>query len=489
MIELDTLTPPALPRANVPCAILRSSSLGINHRDQDRQFTPRAHGYQSYVGAPYTNAPMCAMDSDGLSHKFAVGPSYCFLFANDTVVEQPLRIENFTRTITDHATDFIGAQTPTTPWFFFMSYFHVHTPLFTSRANRGRSKGGAFGDNLEELDDSVGALIGAVRTRGFSNSTLIFFTADNGPYQEEGWERCGRANLYDPATGALRGRLRGGKGQEFEGGVRMAAAVLWPGVTPVGSVTNELVSTMDIFPTVLAAAGIRLPAGYTIDGHDMAPLLRAPASATTQWSVFLHYCGFRIIGARVGSRWKVFWATQKWYTNDRHDSSICNECCNGVNTAGVVVTGTNATQLCGCADRDLDSHEDVPVVFDLDHDPFEANPLTKATWPAGAGVSYSALVSQAHVARTAMEAELHPKPSLGGAGTCTAGIPSASRQPCCAGCKASGLIHLKCHKDAEDGTGNASVLELMAEVSMDGDEEGILETESVGSGREECTCG
>ena len=42
------------------------------------------------------------------------------------------------------------------PWFFFMSYFRVHTPLFTQRHNRGRSAGGAFGDNVEELDDSVG---------------------------------------------------------------------------------------------------------------------------------------------------------------------------------------------------------------------------------------------------------------------------------------------------------------------------------------------
>ena len=52
--------------------------LGINHDSQDRRFTPVAHGYQSYLGAPWTNAPMCAMDSDGFSRKFAVGPSCAY---------------------------------------------------------------------------------------------------------------------------------------------------------------------------------------------------------------------------------------------------------------------------------------------------------------------------------------------------------------------------------------------------------------------------
>ena len=161
--------------------------LGINRHQQDRHFSPIAHGYGSYLGAPWTNAPMCEMDADGYAHKLASGPAYCFLFANDTVVQQPLAIENFTRTLTGFATQWIREQSAATPWFFFLSYFHVHTPLFVQRERRGRSKGGAFGDNVEELDDSVGAVLGAVDATGFAGSTLVIFTSDNGPYQEEGW--------------------------------------------------------------------------------------------------------------------------------------------------------------------------------------------------------------------------------------------------------------------------------------------------------------
>ena len=69
-------------------------------------------------------------------------------------------------TLTGFATQWIREQSAATPWFFFLSYFHVHTPLFVQRERRGRSKGGAFGDNVEELDDSVGAVLGAVDATG-----------------------------------------------------------------------------------------------------------------------------------------------------------------------------------------------------------------------------------------------------------------------------------------------------------------------------------
>ena len=63
-----------------------------------------------------------------------------------------------------------------------MAWFHVHTPLFTNRTNGGRSDGGKFGDNVEELDDSVGTLVAGLQRHDFTDNTLIFLTSDNGPY-------------------------------------------------------------------------------------------------------------------------------------------------------------------------------------------------------------------------------------------------------------------------------------------------------------------
>jgi arylsulfatase A-like enzyme len=448
--------------------------LGINSNKigapQDRRFTPIAHGYDTYVGAPWTNAPMCEMDSDtGTSTKYKSGPKYCFLTHNDTVVEMPLRVENFTRTVTDHAVEFIaeraaaraasaaaGQTAPLPPWFFMMSWFHVHTPLFTNRTNRGRSKGGRFGDNVEEMDDSVGAIVGALERYGFKNDTIIFFTSDNGPYQEEGWDRAGRTNIVEGGGG---GRLKGGKGQLFEGGVRMPGAVVWPGHIKAGAVSDTMVSSMDIFPTVveLAEQGrgavdrdddlLLFGGGQVIDGKSMLPVLTG-ATNRSQHDVFLHYCGFQIISARVYGRWKVFWAIQKWYTNDPYNASICVQCCNGVNPLSVPVTGAPATELCGCQDKDL-TWLDTPVVFDMRHDRREEHPLTGGGgWPADAGgVTYAQVIAAANATRKRMMADVPAKPNKAGAGVCTEGIPSGSRQPCCPGCSEFTLLSKGCtHK-------------------------------------------
>ena len=79
-----------------------------------------------------------------ICHNPHAGPKYCFMTANDTVVEMPLRVENFTRRITDHCVEFIAERAAArdrgeqNPWFFMLSFFHVHTPLFTNRTNRGQ---------------------------------------------------------------------------------------------------------------------------------------------------------------------------------------------------------------------------------------------------------------------------------------------------------------------------------------------------------------
>ena len=437
---------------------INSAALGAGSMAQDRRWTPIAHGYDTYLGAPWTNAPMCAMDSDGRSEKFKAGPTFCFLTANDTVVEQPLRVENFTRTITAHALDFLdaAAATPTTPWLHVLAFFHVHTPLFVNRANRGRSAGGEFGDNVEELDDAVGLVLAKLDALAMRDETLIFLTSDNGPYQEEGWAHAGRSNVYAPQArgGRLVGRLKGGKGQFYEGGVRMPGVVSWAKRIPAGLVSSALVSTIDIFPTVLALAGVELGTAYVVDGRDMAPVLlgspshaRNASAAAVHPDVFLQWCGFTVVAARVWGRWKVHWYSQKWYTHDAMNSSICLECCNGINPYSKLV-GAPATELCGCAARDLVAlRGDAITVYDVEtNDVSERLPLTRANWPGhtagNVSYSYDDVVAAANATRDAIVREVHPTPDSSGAGTCTAGLPAVGRQPCCPGCAQPNLASM-----------------------------------------------
>ena len=156
--------------------------------------------------------------------------------------------------------------------------------------------------------------------------------------------------------------------------------------------------------------------------------------------------GFRIIAATVSGRWKVFWAFQRWYTNDPKNTSICIQCCNGINPLSVPATGAPATELCGCEDKDLVWLVD-PEIFDLRNDQFELHALNRSSpWPAdgGAGTSYATIVAAANATRDAMMAEVPTKPDRSGAGVCTHGTPAADRQPCCPGCSEPTVLSSGC---------------------------------------------
>lgn len=103
------------------------------------------------------------------------------LMANNTVVQQPTRMQNLTEKLTSHAVDFIDLHSASDePWFFLMAYAHVHTPLFSSPRFVNKSRGGRFGDNAEEMDWSVGQLLQALKRNNVDNNTLVLFTSDNG---------------------------------------------------------------------------------------------------------------------------------------------------------------------------------------------------------------------------------------------------------------------------------------------------------------------
>jgi hypothetical protein len=215
--------------------------------------------------------------------------------------------------------------------------------------------------------------------------------------------------------------------------------------------------SMDIFPTTLAAAGIPLSKAlghkYEIDGKDMTPVLRG--GNISQHDVFLHYCGFEILAARVDGRWKVFWAMQNWYTNDPKNGSVCLECCNGINPLSAL-TGVAATQLCGC--RVGPNSNDVrmlahPVVYDMAADPLELRAIHSASaWPHGSGTTFEAVVARAALVRDRMRAAVHPTPSVTGGGTCTTGLPDPRLQPCCPQCVPPLLPMGRCHASGIDRT-------------------------------------
>jgi len=112
------------------------------------------------------------------------------------------------------------------------------------------------------MDAAVGKMLGVVAELGLERDTLIVFTSDNG----------------GPGVGD-NSPLRSGKGRMFEGGVRVPFIARWPGHIPAGTVSGEFCSTLELFPTFLAAAGAPPPEGVILDGFNMLPVLSGRAGS------------------------------------------------------------------------------------------------------------------------------------------------------------------------------------------------------------------
>ena len=110
-------------------------------------------------------------------------------------------------------------------------------------------------------------------------------------------------------------------------------------------------------------------------------------------------------------------------------------------------SSTIIADLCGCMDSDIEKlPEDSPIIYDMLNDRLELKALTLSNWPAPVtmgNMSYAEVVAIAASAKKEMEDAVHPKPSTGGAGTCTEGLPDKARQPCCPGCSQT-LTEKKC---------------------------------------------
>ena len=108
----------------------------------------------------------------------------CFVLKNYEVVEQPIILGNLTMRFTDEAVNFIRTNKES-PFLLYMSFAKVHTALFNTPPFTNHSVHGRYGDNVEEMDWSVGQIMAAVKELGLKENTFVYFTSDNGPHLEE----------------------------------------------------------------------------------------------------------------------------------------------------------------------------------------------------------------------------------------------------------------------------------------------------------------
>jgi len=207
----------------------------------------------------------------------------------------------------EHLPDRLAAETAAfiasnvrRPFLAYYAFYDVHTPLMARddlrekyAAKRARLEltdrwgregprdvrlsqdHGIYAAMVEAMDAAVGRVLTALDSCGLRESTVVIFTSDNGGLStSEGW----------PTSNAP---LRAGKGWLYEGGIRVPLIVRWPGVTTPGSVIRTPVSSPDLLPTLLDAAGIPATVRPALDGRSLAPLLRG--EEFPERALFWHY--------------------------------------------------------------------------------------------------------------------------------------------------------------------------------------------------------
>ena len=178
-------------------------------------------------------------------------------------VSQPIAPGYLTTVLGDEAASFIH-RNKEKPWVLYTAFNAPHTPMQATPELLERVKHikeeprRTYAAMVVGMDDAVGTILKQLRGDGLEERTLIFFLSDNG-------------GPMIKSNGSLNTPLRGWKGTMWEGGVRVPFIAQWKGVLPAGKTYDRPVSSLDILPTALAAAGASSVASQPLDGVDLVP--------------------------------------------------------------------------------------------------------------------------------------------------------------------------------------------------------------------------
>jgi arylsulfatase A-like enzyme len=227
---------------------------------------------------------------------------------------QPIGVDrdmaSLTKRYTDKGIEFLKANKDK-PFLLYLAHTMAHSVIDATAKFKGKSKGGLYGDVIEELDYHTGRLLDTIDQLGLRDNTLVVFTTDNGPWNNM-QEPLRKKHKGAVAWGSS-GPLREGKGSTWEGGVRVPCIIRWPGHVPAGRVSDAIFSTLDFMPTLANLAGYKGPRDRIIDGVDQTALLLGDSEKGNR-DHFYYFCRNTLHGVRKG-RWKLLLANRKNYYN------------------------------------------------------------------------------------------------------------------------------------------------------------------------------
>ena len=277
------LLPKELKKASYHTAIVGKWHLGLEAPN-----LPNMKGFDEFYGF------LGDMMEDYYTH-IREGNNYMRM--NDKVVSPE---GHATEIFTGWALDYLKKQEKSKePFFLYLAYNAPHDPIQPPEEWLAKVKARETGISekrarlvalIEHLDDNIGRVLKQLERSGQINNTLIIFVSDNG----------GNLNF-----GANNGPYRGGKGDLYDGGIRIPGGMMWKNVIAPGRTSDHLMLLMDIYPTICEIAGIRIQ--HSVDGISLLPVMKGEKSAQDSRTVFFmrreggpQYAGQIYFSARTG---------------------------------------------------------------------------------------------------------------------------------------------------------------------------------------------
>ena len=285
----------------------RTGIFGKWHLGDQPEFLPTRQGFDEYFGLPYSH-DIHPQNPRNSQFNFPQLP----LVEGETVIELAPDADYLTQRITEHAVSFIDRHHDQ-PFFLYVPHPIPHKPLHASPAFMQdvapevaaqlknetpdfvdyTARAQLLRNAIAEIDWSVGEILDTLKKHGLDENTFVIFTSDNGPPRN---------------TLASAGPLRGHKSTVFEGGMREPAVMRWPGQIPAGRVSDRLMTTMDLYPTIAHLAGAQVPTDRIIDGKDIWPVLNADEPSPHR--AFFYHRNDNLMAVRSG-KWKLHLADEK----------------------------------------------------------------------------------------------------------------------------------------------------------------------------------
>jgi arylsulfatase A-like enzyme len=298
-----------------------TGQFGKNHLGDRDEFLPTAHGFDEFFGNLYhLNAEEEPENPDypkSVQFRERFGPrgvirSYADGRIEDTGPLTIKRMETVDEEFLSSTLKFIDrAHDASTPFFVWFNPSRMHIFTHLKAELKGKTGLGVYADGMVEHDGHVGQLLKKLDDLGIADNTVVIYTSDNG------------AETFTWPDGGTT-PFRGEKNTNWEGGYRVPALIRWPGVVKPRTISNDIISTQDWFPTLIAAAGVKdikekLLNGYQaggktfkvhLDGYDLVSALKGE---TDEWPrrEFFYFSDDGDLVALRYNRWKAVFSEQR----------------------------------------------------------------------------------------------------------------------------------------------------------------------------------